>query len=37
MTGLDFTLSIFLVAHVEIKLASTGVGGNRAMKNGVVH
>ena len=28
-------LSVFLVTHVEIKLASMGVEGNRSMENGV--
>ena len=36
MFQLDFMLSVFLVTHVEIKLASAGVRGNRGMENGVV-
>ena len=36
MFQLDFMLSVFLVTHVEIKLASAGVRGNRSMENGVV-
>ena len=33
---LDFMLSVFLVTHVEIKLASTGIGGIRGMGNEMV-
>ena len=36
MFQIDFMLSVFLVTHVEIKLASAGVRGNRGMENGVV-
>ena len=35
--AIDFMLSVFLVTLVEIKTASTGVGGNRGIENGVVH
>ena len=37
MFRLDFILSVFLVTHVEIKLASTEAGRYRIMENGVVH
>ena len=37
MFTLDLILSDFLVTHVEIQLASTGVGANRGIENGVVH
>ena len=32
-----FILSVFLVTHAEMKLASTGVVGNSGIQNGVIH
>ena len=37
MLQIDFMLPVFFATHVEIKLASTGVGGNRGMENRVLH
>ena len=37
MFPLDFTLSVFLVTHIETKLTAERIGGNRGRENGVVH